>query len=328
MKNKGLNEAINIIKWEVIILVIVLVIVLLVGGIIGWNLGQHGVPFLKKQQEWSIGIYSGNTPFDMKSIKENPIITKESITDIDALFVADPFMIKENETWYLFYEIKDSYDLKTYIGLSESKDLINWDYKGVVLKENFAISYPYLFKWKETYYMIPETYLTNSIRLYKAIDFPEHWVFVETLIEGKDFVDPSIIRYDDKWWIFVSTTQNKDLYLYYADDLSGTWAEHLLSPIIKDNKNIARPGGRIIEYDGNLYRFTQDDEPYYGNQVWAFKITKLTETEYEEELVGNIIGKGNLGWNSKGMHNFDAHELDGGWIAVVDGYKEGIVWEN
>ena len=35
-----------------------------------------------------------------------------------------------------------------------------------------ALPISYVFKWKNEYYMIPETYQASSVRLYKAIDFP------------------------------------------------------------------------------------------------------------------------------------------------------------
>ena len=150
----------------------------------------------------------------------------------------------------------------------------------------------------------------------------------DILITGRSYVDPSILRYNERWWVFASTPKNEDLYLFYSDYLNGTWIEHPLSPVIEGDKNIARPGGRVIEFNGRLYRYTQDDDPYYGNQVRAFEITKLTIEEYKEIEIGTIIDKGGVGWRSKGMHTLDAHESDDGWIAVVDGYKEGIVWED
>jgi hypothetical protein len=203
-------------------------------------------------------------------------------------------------------------------------------YQEVVLNEQFPQSYPYVFEWEGEYYMLPESYVTNSIRLYRAWDFPRQWILEDILITGKGYVDPSIFRYDDKWWIFASTPQNEDLYLFYADYLSGTWTEHPRSPVVEGDKNIARPGGRVIEYNGGIYRFAQDDEPYYGNQVRAFRITKLTVDDYTEEEVDEspVLEKGEHVWTSKGMHTLDAHKIgENDWIAAVDGYKENIVWE-
>lgn len=306
------------------------VLVLLIGSFyLGWYFGQHGIPFLKKQVEFSIGIYQGNSPLEMSSKIKNPVLTKEDVTDIDALFVADPFMINVNSTWYMFFEVKNSYDHQTDIAYATSEDGFNWDYQEVILNEQFPQSYPYVFEWEGEYYMLPESYATNSIRIYRAWDFPRQWILEDILITGRSYVDPTIFRYDDKWWIFASTPKNEDLYLFYADYLSGTWTEHPMSPIIEGDKNIARPGGRVIEYNGSLYRYTQDDEPYYGNQVWAFEIIKLTIEEYEEKEVGIILNKGGTGWRSKGMHNIDPHQLnENEWIACVDGYKQSIIWEN
>ena len=115
--------------------------------------------------------------------------------------------------------------------------------------------------------------------------------------------------------------------MYYANDLLETWIEHPKSPVIKGNKNIARPGGRVIVSDGKIVRYTQDDEHLYGNQVRAFEITDLTTKNYEEKQISNnsIIKGSGSGWNKIGMHNIDPHKIDENkWIACVDGYQ--ISW--
>ena len=44
-------------------------------------------------------------------------------TDRKAMFVADPFMIKVNSIWYLFYEVYDFVKAKGIIGVSYKKIL-------------------------------------------------------------------------------------------------------------------------------------------------------------------------------------------------------------
>jgi hypothetical protein len=87
------------------------------------------------------------------------------------------------------------------------------------------------------------------------------------------------------------------------------------------DKHFSRPGGRIIVQDGVPYRFTQDDDPSYGVQVFAFEIHELTERSYVERLVSEtpVVTKAGLGWNAAGMHHVDAHPVGGRWIAAVDG---------
>jgi len=309
------------------IITIIFIVGIIISFYFGWHFGQHGVPFFKKQQGWYIGIYQGSSPLELSSKINNPVLTKDDVTDVDAIFVADPFMIFVNETWYMFFEVKNGYDYQTDLAYATSKDGLEWEYQEIILNEQFSQSYPLVFEWKGEYYMMPESSPTNSIRIYRAWDFPKQWILEDVLITGKAYTDPTIFRYNDKWWIFASTPKNEDLYLYYADYLSGTWTEHPMSPIIKGDKYIARPGGSVIEYNGSLYRYTQDCEPYYGNQVRAFKITELTTEKYKEEEFGVVLSKGGSGWRSRGMHTIDAHKLsDNEWIATVDGYEQYIAW--
>ena len=48
---------------------------------------------------WSIGIYKGSNPFNLTDPEDisNPVLTGKSVTDIDAVFVADPFMSTKGE---------------------------------------------------------------------------------------------------------------------------------------------------------------------------------------------------------------------------------------
>jgi len=94
-----------------------------------------------------------------------------------------------------------------------------------------------------------------------------------------------------------------------------------MNPIVKLNKHISRPAGRVIIYNDRLYRFAQDDEPTYGIQVFGFEITLLTEIAYEEKIISEkpIIRFSGKGWNANGMHQIDAIKVGKRWIAVVDG---------
>ena len=287
------------------------------------------IPFVGKRVVWSIGIYSGASPFDVAPAPNaiNPVLTAKDVTDVPARFVADPFMVFENNIWYMFFEVFNENSMDTDIAVATSNDGLSWTYKQIVLDEPFTLSYPYVFKWMDQYYMVPETHKARSVRLYKAIDFRTKWSFVANLINGGFPLDPTIFRYRDRWWMFVESNivRYDELRLYYADDLTGPWMEHPKSPVICGDANIARPGGRVIVMDDRLFRYTQDCEPNYGNQVRAFEITELTTTTYEErEIEGNpVLERSRTGWNSMGMHHIDPHRIgDKQWIACVDGYTE------
>jgi hypothetical protein len=311
------------------IFTVLFVILVFAGGIFVGI--KRGVPFVAEKEQWSIGIYRGNTPFDFDPAKNrgNPVLNSDHVTDVPAKFVADPFLIQEDDTWYMFFEVYNLNTEQGVIAVATSKNGKRWKYKQIVLDEPFHLSYPYIFKWDDDYYLIPESYENNSVRLYKADDFPYQWTYLGTILEGREFLDPSIAYYKNKWWLFASETGNDTLRLYFADDLIGPWVEHPESPIIEGDKNIARPGGRVLVYDDRIFRYTQDGEPTYGNQIWAFEITELTETIYQEQLVhqDSIVEASGSGWNADAMHNIDPVQIgENQWIASVDGFGTYLVY--
>jgi len=282
------------------------------------------------RDEWSIAIYRGLSPFCLKqtSLLHKPVLSKNDVADVPAEYVADPFMIRVKGTWYMFFEVLNLQSKKGEIALATSADARRWAYQQVVLKEPFHLSYPYVFEWHNELFMVPETFETNTIRLYKGDPFPLRWSYVKTLISGKDYVDPSLVQYRDRWWLFASsglhTFRAENLHLFSANNLIGPWQEHPCSPVIRGNMKIARPGGRVIIYQNRLIRFTQDCSETYGRQVHAFEVTELTPDRYVERMVCEepILKPAKHGWNEMGMHHIDAHQLpDGSWLACVDGWR-------
>ena len=276
---------------------------------------------------WALGVYKGAFPFGSNTLIEipAPTLTAPDVTDVTVTALADPFIIRRGAGYYLFFEAMKAQDAQGVIALAESRNGTDWKYRQVVLTEPFHLSYPYVFQWQDEYYMVPESNEDYSVRLYRATDFPTGWKFERTLLKGYHFADPSIIHYKGTWWMFVSTIANDALNLYYADDLMGPWTQHPQSPIVRKNRHISRPAGRLLTVDGKLYRFAQDDVPSYGARVHAFEITTLTRSDYAEipAFGGPVVKASGSGWNADAMHHVDALALENGeWLAVVDGFRE------
>ena len=278
---------------------------------------------------WSIGIYRGDDPFRLAPLHpDKPALSAADVTDVPATFVADPFMVQAGGTWHMFFEVMNWRTHRGEIGLATSPDALEWTYCQIVLTEPFHLSYPYVFEWNNEFYMIPETHRAGAVRLYKAKNFPSNWVFVRVLLRGPYLADASVFRHDGGWWMFVEASPNDEhdlLRLYYADRLRGPWTEHPESPLIKRNPRIARPAGRVIRRGDQLIRFAQNCEPDYGTDVRGFEIRELTRTAFhEEEFECNpVLGPTGTGWNLRGMHHIDAHQLPNGtWIACVDGWTD------
>jgi hypothetical protein len=276
----------------------------------------------QQKSSWTIGVLSGPSPFQLSTPKgvTNPVIRASIVNDLNVDIAAHPFMIVTDTMYYVFFTAKFGATDKGGIGCAESKDGQVWKYRKNVLLEPFVTSYPYVFIWQNDYYMIPENHTEPSVRLYKAVEFPDKWKYEGDLLSGETFISTTVVRFKDLWWMFTARSGNDNLRLFFANDLKGPWTEHPMSPIVKKDLNIARPGGRPFVFEGNLYRLGQDCEPTYGNQVHAFKITDISTKTYSEVMIETPIVKStSKGWNAEAMHHIDVQQTGKNkWSAVVD----------
>jgi beta-xylosidase len=265
---------------------------------------------------WSIAIYRGPSPLALAPT--GAVITAADVTDVDAAAAADPFLLRRNGRWFLFFEVIPRANHRGgVIALAESNDAVHWRYRGVVLREPFHLSYPHVFESDGATYMTPEN--ANGVRLYRCSSFPNTWTYESDLL-SIGAADPTPFRVDGRWWMFVCTPPYT-LRLFFSESLTGPYREHPSSPITRDD-TCARPAGRVVMHDGALLRFAQVGRPAYGSAVRAFRITELTSSSYREEEASTspVLTNG---------HHIDAQRLeDGSWIAAVDGRGNGFTHRN
>jgi len=277
---------------------------------------------IAKKSKWSISLYEAdkNGPFNPKKIKNinYPLINADDVTDCNASFVADPFLVKADK-FYLFFEIKNIDKNRGVIGFASSEDGLNYNYEKIVLEENFHLSYPSLYKINNQWFMIPESGENEDVRLYSTDNFPYDWKLKKTLLKGRNFADSTIIFFNDLWYLFVSDATNSILEIYYSDKFDGEYKPHQKNPIY-ENKKIARPAGYLFEFKGKLYRFSQDCSRRYGEKVNMFEVTKLTPFEYEEKFIKHIFTPvAGVNWNAKKTHHICYLELEDKYLIVTDG---------
>ena len=299
----------------------------IMGYIYRWRgvpfIGKWKTPFLGFQNEFSIGISVGAT---LESLQQNStlVLSRHDVSDVNANFVADPFLFHKKQQWYMFMEVHNKSRDIGEIGMATSQNGLQWTYQSIVLREPFHLSYPYVFQHQQTIWMIPETGQDNSVRLYRSIEFPKKWKLEKKLLIGKHFTDPSVFKHNGYWWMFVSNNQSRDLLLYFANDLLGSWKKHPCSPIVYDEPQKARCAGRVVTINGKLIRFVQNCEHEYGKSVDAFSIDCLDKTNYKETQLGNssILYPAGNHWKASGMHHIDIHtQTDDSYLAAVDGWR-------
>ena len=225
-------------------------------------------------------------------------------------FLADPFVIYRNGEHYCFVEDYDYAIKRGNISVYKITSGSNEEL-GVALKEDFHLSYPYLFEFDDELYMCPETCENREIRIYKCVDFPLKWVFHKTIMKDVSAIDTAIFPYGDKWWMFTNLDKSpledltSQLHIFYGSDpFTENWIPHDKNPIVFDPLR-ARNGGMIID-ESEIYRtYQRQGFEIYGEALGVAKVNKLTTSEYSEEVLFEVEPR--FFKNIKGTHtyNFD-----------------------
>ncbi len=278
--------------------------------------------------EYSIGIAVAPDPFAIPAVLpelEHPALDADSVPDLATAYTADPFLFRDRDRWHMFYELLQTHPRRGCIGWAESVDGRSWTHVGIALAEPFHLSYPHVFEWEGRKLMVVESYRIGEVRLYEARDFPRDWEPVATLVR-KPLVDPSLVRHNDRWWLFASTPNHRDLHLFHSERLEEGWQEHPASPVVRNDLRIARPAGRFLHYQDRLWRVAQDCYPRYGSATRLFEIVELAPETYadREHPDSPLLRAGLVPWAELGMHHYDASPMpddSGHWLVVVDGNR-------
>jgi hypothetical protein len=211
----------------------------------------------------------------------------------------DPQAAQQDDDYYIFIEELALPRSRNHARISVIKLNADGGHEGPVpvLERPYHLSYPFVFEWKGSHYMVPESSNNRTIELYEAEEFPYRWRFVKDIMTNVEAVDTTIVRRHGLWWLFTNMRENEggpindELFLFRSDDLLGDdWVPHPLNPIVTDVRS-ARPAGRIFEMDGVLYRPSQDCSKCYGYAVNINRIQEMTEATYRESRTAYLEPK-------------------------------------
>ncbi len=231
---------------------------------------------------WSLFIGKGDF-MESTLFKLNPIKPPKNE------FWADPFMIEEAGSIYVFFE---NYSYITKKGKISCGKIVDNNITDItdVLELDYHLSYPYIFRENGEIFMMPETNENRRLEIYKCITFPNKWELYSTAFEGEIISDAHFYNDDENQkWLFLnkgteSTKSDLELYIYKIDSLKLEVVEsHKQNPVIINSKT-ARNGGSIFKYNNQLIRPSQyNADGIYGRGLNLNKILKLTIDEYKEE---------------------------------------------
>lgn len=261
--------------------------------------------------------YSTANSLEEFKVEEKNIISYSRIDSLlkeKIFYIADPFFLKRKGRWFVFVELKGEDNAN--IALLTSENGKEFYYDGVVLDEDFHLSYPQVFKHKKEFYMLPETKGANKVLLYKAQNFPYDWIICDTLIHDRSVKDPTILL-SEEINLIVAADDDLKQHMFRADSLGGEWTEVVNYKQRQGNET--RPGGRFFKNDGNWYIPLQNRSGGYGTGVSLYKLNNNEDFISLEKDISMFLGPQKITWFNRGMHHLDVQIYGDKFYFFYDG---------
>jgi hypothetical protein len=229
---------------------------------------------------------------------------------------ADPFIFAHDGKLWAFFE-DYSYEKKR-AGIACAEISAQGEFGPPVTcleHPSHHYSYPHVFRAGDGIFMIPESFDSNSVDLYRCQQFPHQWVHEANLLEGK-FVDTTIFEHEGLWW-FTTTSADPgpgagSLLLFYSASITGDWHFHPGNPISTDIRR-NRGAGSVFRNQNRLIRPSQSCAPTYGYSFAFNEITELSKQRYSERPLKTITPEH---WEGlSGVHTYNS----AGNVELIDG---------
>jgi hypothetical protein len=279
---------------------------------------------LKRNRIWSIAVYVENGDFTFHKKVRSPrfVLDSKRLRNRSRHIhtFADPFLFPFKDELYMFFE-SQAVSESGKIEALKTRDLVNFEYVGEILREPFHLSFPFVFEHESEIYLMPESYVREEVALYKFVEFPHKLEKCRVLLKGA-YRDSSLIRHDGTWYFF--TTSNDGLELFYTDDLEhGHLIPHRHNPLTEDPR-YSQCGGSPILFQGAMYRISQDCSTEYGKNISVLRINELSKDRYHEEVVVDDYFDLKDSWNARGGHHLSIAPFNGKLVIAVDGKQDDL----
>lgn len=284
-----------------------------------WRRLKFHVNFLFRQEDWNIG-YCMMPVERFINHKNKELIDIKWFKPKKSEYFADPFVITTKKDTYIFFEWYSNKKGKSDLAVARKSE----DFGKYHLISDFSEhrSYPFVFENENAIYCVPEAYKTNKVSLYRFDEENLKLEFDCDLLEDVSFTDPTLYQKNGKWFLFVTPQENSHthLLLYTADDIHGPYKAHPGNPVKVDCAD-SRPAGKILNINGMLVRPAQNSTEHYGQSIALNRIVQLTECQYKEEYLEEILPLTNTPYD-KGIHTINGDDI----VTVIDAKRFTLTW--
>ncbi len=232
---------------------------------------------------------------------------------------ADPIIREIYGKTYVFMEAFNKWDGLGCIAVSEV-NFGRMKRPKIALTEPFHLSFPEIFAYKGSYYMIPETGSTSEFRFYKMGRSATEWKLYRAIKTEMRFADTAVYVKEDN--IYLITTESKRenpfvnrLFVFRVKNFGADKnidIEEIYGETVNDYGHNKRNGGSLLSAcDGKLIRVIQNSEDgFYGKYLSFKKIEKIDHDSYREIIYGETIQLNSIDYHlsllhkTKGIHTY------------------------
>lgn len=255
---------------------------------VGRRIARRSVEKLLYVDQWVLAYRFGDVPHGAEELRSFMRLMPPKDR-----FWADPFPLARAQRHFIFFEDYAFSAGKGRIAVVEVAADGMRCAPVPVLERGYHLSYPYLIEDDGELFMVPETGANRTVELYRCVEFPHRWQLEKVLLRDARYLDATIHRVGERWWMFVSvavpgTDGYDELNLYHADRLIGPWQPHEANPV-KSDVRCARPAGRLYQRNGALYRPAQVCAPLYGSGLSINRVLHLSPDSYVEREEHRIV---------------------------------------
>jgi hypothetical protein len=237
------------------------------------------------------------------------------VPPVDRLW-ADPFAVVHEGRTFVFVEEQRFDERFGHVSVTEVSADRHHATPRTVLERPYHLSYPFVFRWADQWFLLPESLEAGRLELLRAVDFPYRWETDRILLDDA-VADATLAHIDGQWWMFAARwpAENLDcdeLHLYRAPSPLGPWTPHPRNPVRCDVTR-SRPAGRFVFHDGSWWWPVQDGAKRYGYAVRWHRIVRLDDAGLEDEP-GPVLQPGGSG-GLLGVHTMNV----AGAVCFADG---------
>lgn len=236
--------------------------------------------YLLTEYEYCIAYRKGNAAYK---------VLKPNYKD----WYADPIPFRWNGVQYVFVECFHKFQNRGGIGVCRLEESGVLSRPRMVIEESFHLSFPYIFSYAGSVYMIPESSASGQIRIYQMGEDIYHWMLYGAFDDVGEIVDSVTYQDDDgRLYLLGSRVAEDDklktrLVLYEirhleqpsAMELQFLWAQ-------SEDSYFVRNGGSLLKKQGRLLRIAQQSTSRsYGRNVVVSEVDSLDETGLREHFI-------------------------------------------